>query len=470
MIVRDLDHELISGEQIRRGNLYRRDFLRVGCLSALGMTASGVAGIRTSMSNLACGEDKSAGQTETKMSNKIARNCILIWLDGGPSHLETFDPKPDAPPEVRGPFGTVATSVVGVHLSDLMPRMAERMKDVAIIRSVTSTMGEHNFGTHYLLTGFKPTPALNYPSIGSVVAALDRQNRPLPTNVAIPDHRVGGGRFVSQGFLSSQYRPLEIGGDPGKADFRVQDLDLFTDVTPERLKKRQEYLRRLNEFAETELGQSQLASDPQFEQSFQMMRSADARGAFDLASEPDEIRRQYGPRTIGQSCLLARRLIQRGTRFVTVNNTGWDTHEDLVTRLKEGYTGAKTPVGLIPSLDTALSALIDDLRKCELLDETLIVVMGEFGRTPKLNTAGGRDHWPRVFSLLMAGGSVAGGQVIGSSDNVGQSPVERAVTPADVAATIYQLLGFDPRTKLVTPAGRPIQIAGEGSVISEICG
>ena len=190
------------------------------------------------------------------------------------------------------------------------------------------------------------------------------------------------------------------------------------------------------------------AGDENLEGAFRLVSSAVAKRAFDLTDESESTRRRYGPRTIGQSCLLARRLVERGVPFVTVSNTGWDTHEDLQTRLKDGYTGAKTPVGLIPNLDRAVAALIDDLKQRNLFDETLVVVMGEFGRTPKLNTRGGRDHWPRVFSVMLAGGGAAAGLCFGKSDEIGESPAEDAVTPADLAATVYRLLGIDPKLEL----------------------
>jgi uncharacterized protein (DUF1501 family) len=206
------------------------------------------------------------------------------------------------------------------------------------------------------------------------------------------------------------------------------------------------------------------------EQAYRLIMSPEAREAFDLSREPPRVRQRYGPRTIGQSCLLARRLVERGVPFVTVNNPGWDTHQDMVTRLRDGYTGAAVPVGLVPSLDLALSGLIDDLNERGMLKETLVVVMGEFGRTPKLNTGGGRDHWPRVFSVVLAGGAIAGGQVIGSSDAVGESPRDRPITPSDLAATIYALLGIDPKRKLYTSDGRPVEINDDGQIVRELVG
>jgi len=429
----------------------RRDFLRVGGVSAFGLGLPNLFA-RPAMAS----------------ATAKAKSCILIWLDGGPSHLESFDPKPSAPKEIRGPFGVIPTSVAGIQLSELMPRTAASMQHSTIIRSMTSPLGEHNFGTHYLLTGYKPTPALNYPAIGSVVSHVRQNQGAIPSHVAIPDMRVGGGNFVVPGYLPASVAPFEIGGDPSKPDFRVRDLDPFPGIVDERIQRRRAYLRALNGIQEA--AEANAPDDPAFEQAYRLMTSPAAKRAFDLSAESRETRQRYGGKSIGQCCLLARRLVEAGVPFVTVNNRGWDTHEDLVTRLKDGYTGAKQPVGLIPSLDMAYAALITDLHDRGLLDETLVVVMGEFGRTPKLNTRGGRDHWPRVFSVMMAGGGTPGGQIIGASDDMGESPHDRPVTPADLAATIYQLLGIDPGSTLETGDGRPVKVSSLGTPLSELVG
>ncbi|MCA9123129.1 MAG: DUF1501 domain-containing protein [Planctomycetales bacterium] len=441
-----------------RVGLNRRDFVRVGSLTALGL------GLR----DLLQVERTTADET---LSPQRSRACILIWLDGGPSHLETFDLKPDAPAEVRGPFQPIATCVPGTQICELFPLTARVLDRVAIIRSMTSPLGEHNFGAQYLLTGYKPNSAINYPSFGSVIAHLHQQHSILPTNVAIPTYRVGGGRLSGQGFLPEQTRPFSVGGDPAKPDFRVRDLELYPDVTVSRVDRRRDFLNAFDRFHR---GVEQLSEasgefiDPAFEEAYRLITSTDAKQAFDLASEPAELRRRYGTRTIGQSCLLARRLVERGVRFVTVNNPGWDTHQNAYTRLKEGYTNALVPVGLIPSLDIAFSALVEDLEQRSMLDDTLVVVMGEFGRTPKLNVSGGRDHWPRVFSVAVAGGGMAGGQVVGTSDSVGESPKDRPITPADLACTIYRSLGIDPKHLLRTADGRPIEVNRDGQPIREL--
>jgi len=431
----------------------RRDLLRVGGLTAMGLGLSDLLTLRRA----------SAGAPAK------ARSCILIWLDGGPSHHETFDPKPEAPVEVRGPLETSPTSVPGISFSECLPKTGRRMDRVAVIRSMTSPLGEHNFGTHYLLTGYKPTPVLEYPSFHAVGAHFHEEPGVLPANIAVPDYRVGGGRFSGAGYLSRRTLPFSVGGDPAKPDFQVRDLDLFRGLDLERLSRRRDFVAQLDAFSGLVESAENAPNDPEFEQAFRIVTSADAKSAFDLDQEPRQTRQRYGTRTVGQCCLLARRLVERGVPFVTVNHRGWDTHSDLYTRLKEGYTGAQVPVGLIPSLDLALSALMDDLHDRGLLDETLIVVMGEFGRTPKLNTQGGRDHWPRVFSVALAGGGIRGGQVVGASDAVGEVPHERPVTPSDLTATIFTLLGIDPTTELRTGDGRPVRIAPHGSeVIGEL--
>lgn len=437
----------------------RRDFVRVGGLTALGLGLTELFKLRVV-----------AAEGPTKATTPKAKKCILIWLDGGPSHLETFDLKPDAPAEVRGPFKPIASTVPGTHICELLPKTAAILDKVAILRSVTSPLGEHNFGAHYLLTGYKPTPVVEYPSFGSVVAHLRESQAVLPRHIAVPNFRVGGGKQAGQGFLPTATRPFAVGGDPAKGDFSVRDLDFYPGVDAERIERRRKFLAALDGFSQKVESADNPPTDPEFEQAYRLVTSREAKEAFELSREPAAVRERYGPRTIGQSCLLARRLVERGVPFVTVNNTGWDTHQNLYTQLKEGYTGAKVSVGLVPSLDLALSGLVSDLAERGMLDETLVVVMGEFGRTPKLNISGGRDHWPRVFSVALAGGGIPGGQVVGTSDAVGEGPKDRPITPADLAHTIYKLLGIDPAHTLYTSDGRPVLVNADGQPIRELLG
>lgn len=431
--------------RISNSNLTRREVLRIGGLSAFGLGLSDLF------------RSKVASASKASSVKTPAKSCILIWLDGGASHLETFDLKPNAPTEIRGPLEAVSTKLPGVQISECLPQTAKILDRIAIVRSVTSPLGEHNFGTHYMLTGYKPTPVLEYPVFGGVKAHLATHENVLPPHIAVPDFRVGGGRLTGGGYLPPETRPFAIGGDPSKPDFQVRDLQLTNGLDITRLDRRRRFTQEMDRLAR--LQGDEASSDPNLNRAFQLITSKNAQQAFRIEDEPAQLRNRYGRKTIGQSCLLARRLVERGVPFVTVNHRGWDTHQDLYTRLKEGYTGAKVPVGLIPSLDLALSSLITDLEERSLLEETLVVVMSEFGRTPKLNTSGGRDHWPRVFSVVLAGGGIQGGQVIGASDSAGESPAERPVTPSDLAATIYRLLGIDPQRELHTPDGRPVRIA-----------
>ena len=438
----------------RCDGVLRRDVLKVGALTALGLSLNDWFRIQAANA-----------LTDAKSRKAKARACILIWLDGGPSHLETFDLKPDSPKEVRGPFRPISTNVSGLQISELLPRTAKVADKIAVIRSMTSPLGEHNFGSHYLLSGYKPTPALAYPSLGSVVAHTRTQRSVLPPYVNVGDRPNG---MAGAGYLPASCSPFVLGGDPAKSDFKVRDLDFYSELSETRLRRRREYLQRLDRFSRAVEEATDQPSDPVFEQAYRLTTSPRAKAAFDLSKESAATRNKYGRRTIGQSCLIARRLVERGVPFVTVTDRGWDTHTNLVTRLKEGYTGGS--VGKVPMLDLAFSSLVGDLDERGLLDETLVLVMGEFGRTPKLNTAGGRDHWPRVFSVALAGGGVPGGQVIGRSDSVGESPADRPVTPSDLALSIYALLGIDGEREFHTSDGRPVMVNNGGKLIRELVG
>ncbi len=439
-----------DGCVLPRRRMARRDSIQAGLLSWLGLSVSAAQSLR-------------ADGLSPRVAS--AKSCILLWLDGGPTHLETFDLKPDAPREIRGPFSPIATSVPGLDLSELLPQTALQARHLALIRSMTSPLGEHGLANQYLMTGYQPSPVLEYPEYGSVVARLRPGTGLLPPFIAIPEGNSG-----SSGFLDSAFQPFATGGDPSKVDFRVRDLSLFAEVDESRLHRRRDFVRAFDRARDpsSDTSGGRLGSDVAFEQACRMLLSPEATQAFDLTREPDEVRARYGPRMFGQSCLLARRLVERGVPFVTVTNAGWDTHDSLVLPLKEGFAGAKVGVGLIPVFDAAFSALISDLSERGLLEETLVIAMGEFGRTPKLNSRGGRDHWPRVFSVVLAGAGISGGQVIGASDRIGESPAEDPVTPSDLAASIYTLLGIDPAHEFVTADGRPIRVNQGGRLIRKL--
>ncbi len=400
-----------------------------------------------------------------------AKNCILIWLDGGPSHLETFDLKPLASAEVRGPLNPIQTSVPGIELSECLPLLAQQMDRWAVVRSLTSPLGEHNLGTHYVLTGYQPSAVLQYPAFTSVAAQLRSSHRELPSNIAVPHYRVGGQGFDGGGFLPTSARPFSVNADPAEVMFRGPSVISEGTLTKERIARRREFSKGLSEVQSGVRENSPNVLLPSaFDQAFQLLTSARTREAFDLTQEPDTVRQKYGDRTIGQSCLLARRLVEFGVPFVTVNFTGWDTHANLYTSLKEGFTGAQQPVGLIPLLDQAVSALCNELAERGLLEQTLVLVAGEFGRTPRINAQGGRDHWPRVFSVALAGGGVIGGQLIGTSDRNGEVPKDQPVTPSDLVRTVYHMLGIAPETELQTPDGRPVRVCPDSAtLISGLC-
>jgi hypothetical protein len=429
----------------RCDGISRREFLRVGTLSALGLSLADALRLRAT-----------AGQ-----HNRLP-NCVLVWLDGGPSHLDTFDLKPDAPAEVRGDFRPAATRVPGIQICEHFTRLANHTDKLCIIRSMTSDLGEHNFGRHYLLTGYRPSPVLQYASYGSVVAQCRGGTPLLPPYIAIPD----ASREAGNGYLPRNRGPFEVRSDPSRPDFRVRDLESPAELTMDRLDRRREFLADFDRLSrEIEDSAQRQERDAQFEQAYRLIASPQARRAFDLTQETQAMRQRYGGHRLGQSCLLARRLIEAGCPFVTVTDTGWDNHQQIYRVLREGYVGGRD--GKIPRLDQALTALLTDLHDRSLLRETLVVVMGEFGRTPKLNTAAGRDHWPRAFSVVLAGAGVRGGQVVGASDPRGESPAARPVSPGDLARTIYTLLGIDPDHELRTADGRPVAVAPPGQAVQE---
>ena len=439
----------------------RREIMRIGGLSALGLGLGNFFQLRSALA---------ANPLQAK-----AKSCILIWLDGGPSHLEFFDPKPDAPLEVRGPMSSIATSIPGVRINECLERTAKMMDKLTIIRSMTSPLGEHQLATHYLMTGYKPSPALEYPTLGATVAHTNQQRRRLkdgqesflPPNIAIPSFSA---QVSANGFLPSAAAPFSLGSNPADRNFKVRDLDFYSGIDLKRVSRRREIVNEFDDFSRAMDG-SAGGSDPSLERAYNLITSNKAKNAFKLSEEPKSVRQRYGSDqggTIGQSCLLARRLVERGVPFVSVINDGWDTHENIIELKRRSEMEYNRP---LPSLDRALSALLEDLSNRGLLDETLVIVMGEFGRTPKINSAAGRDHWPNAFSAVLAGGGVPGGQVIGSSDALGELPKDNPVTPSDLAASIYTLLGIDPAGELHTSDGRPVRVAPDGArVIPELIG
>jgi hypothetical protein len=408
-----------------------------------------------------------------------AKSCILLFLAGGPSHLDMWDMKPAAPPEVRGEFKPVATTVPGLQLSEHLPRLARQARRFALVRAAHHRVSNaHWAATYFALTGedrgdftiaIPPGPN-DYPAIGSVLTHLRPPERPIVPFVSLPYVTAEGAGGPPQpgiygGWLGRSYDPLLITKDPNTPGFGIPELTLRAEVDPGRLDDRKGLLGRLNGRLDAlaRSGAAQLLDTYQ-QRAFSLLTSDATRRAFDLAKEPPRLRDAYGRNIYGQSVLLARRLVEAGTRMVTLKwapdaNSTWDTHGQNFVKLKKE---------LLPQLDASLSSLLDDLADRGLLDETLVLCMGEFGRSPRVNGAAGRDHWPRCYSLLLAGGGVRGGLIYGQSDRIGSDPADNPVTPHDLLATFYNLLGIAPELELPDQLGRPVRLAGPGRVIQEL--
>ena len=430
----------------------RRGILRAGMLTAFGLGLDDLFRLRSM-----------AGGAGGVKATKV-KHCILVWLAGGASHIDTFDPKPDAPSDVKGEFKPIDTAVPGLKISEVFPNLAKVMDRVTLIRSVTSPEADHDRAAHHLLTGYRPSPALVYPSFGSVVAkTLEEGRGALPSYVAMPDAPI----FASSGYLTPAYDPFAAGGDPNLEGFRVRDLTPPDQVTLDRLRRRRGMVKSLDGFSRDVTSTPIVTSRDRFaDRAYDLLTSSAAQAAFRIGDETPEMRQAYGRNPFGQSCLLARRLVQAGVSFVTINNRGpgllqWDTHAQNFPAIKNN---------LAPPLDLGLATLLDDLKRLGLIDETLVIAMGEFGRTPKINPNGGRDHHGRANCALLAGAGIPQGLVIGKTDAKGDSPADRPITPADLAATLYTALGIDPNYQFETPDGRPIRLVDGGKPLAELAG
>jgi hypothetical protein len=398
------------------------------------------------------------------------RNCIFLFLVGGPSQVDTFDPKPDAPAEVRGPYKPIKTNVKGMYVSEIFPETAKVADKFAIVRSMYHTAaGVHDTGHQMMQTGRLFQNGMEHPHVGCLYGYLKGRKTDLPAHVLLP-RPIGntGGNMPhgqSAGYLGKAYDPFVLNANPADPNFQVRDLLPPDYITTARLERR----RKLREVVDQQVahleksGEAQLLDDT-FKQAYRLMTSKQAREAFSLNDEPDALRDRYGRNKFGQGCLLARRLIERGVRFVTLNmfetvfnEITWDIHGSAPFSPIECYQNL---VG--PMFDQGYSTLLADLGSRGLLDDTMVVAMGEFGRTPKINPAGGRDHWPQCWSVLFAGGGVRGGQVIGASDEIGAYPKDRPTQPAEVVASVCHSLGIDPEHELKGPSGQRLTAVESG--------
>ena len=422
--------------------LGRRGFLSVGAVGALGISLADVLRMEHAKADI-----KNYASREG-----TAKSIIYIYLPGGAPHQETFDPKPFAPVEYRGPLGSIETSIPGLRLGEMLPHSAKIVDKLAICRSMTHCEAAHERGTHNMFTGYRPSPALQYPSMGSVVSHEYGPRNNLPPYVCIPNQP---NEFAGTGYLSSSYAGFSLGSDPADKNFRVKDLGLPGGVDGTRFEKRRRMLDVVNGyFREKEKSDSLDALDTFYDRAYSLISSQQAREAFDMAKEPDAIKDEYGRNQAGMRMLLARRLVEAGVRFVTLTYGGWDMHENI-------QNGMKTQA---PALDQGFATLIRDLDRRGLLSSTLVCIGSEFGRTPKINNLAGRDHWPKVFSVVMAGGGIKQGIVYGSSNATASEPEDDPLTVQDWATTIYDRLGIVADKELMSPGDRPIEIVDGGKV------
>jgi hypothetical protein len=433
----------------------RRDFLHAGSLAFLGLTMPEFLKLKAA-----------AAVT----SNKDI-NCIQLMLVGGPSQLDTWDMKPDAPSSIRGPFKPIKTNVSGIQISEIFPRMAKHADKFALLRSVYHTAAAvHDTGCQMMQTGRLFQGGLESPNYGSVLRFQKGAKGDMPANVLIP-YTIGqlGGNLPhgdTAGFLGKSYDPFVLNADPSDPNFKVPDLlppDYISAVRVDRRRSWREQIDQSVKYFE-ESNQDAKLMDATFNQAYTLMTSDKAREAFELTQEPEDVRKRYGMNRFGQGCLLARRLVERGVRFVTLNmfetvfnDITWDIHGSAPFSPISCYSDL---VG--PMFDNAYSSLLEDLSQLGLLDTTMVLATGEFGRTPRINPAGGRDHWPQCWTVVMAGGGIKGGQVVGASDSIGAAPQDRPVMPAHVAATVYKCLGIPVDMELKTPQGRVVRLVDHG--------
>jgi hypothetical protein len=423
----------------------RRTFLQVGAATGLGLTLDGF------LRNQARADLKHFESKEGK-----AKSVIHIFLPGGSAHQDSWDPKPNAPIEYRGEMGVIKTKLEGVFFNEHLKRTAEIADKLAICRSMTHGEAAHERGTHNMFTGYRPSPALQYPSFGSVVSHEFGVRNNLPPYVCVPSVPT---TYAGSGYLSSKFAPFALGADPANGNFTVQDLALPGGVDDKRFTTRKNMLSAVNDhFATKEKSDNIAAMDTFYQQAYQLISSPKAKEAFNINAEDAKLRDAYGRNAAGQRMLMARRLVEAGVRFVSLTYGGWDMHSGI----KQGMGGQ------LPVFDQAFATLITDLGQRGLLDSTLVMVSSEFGRTPKINATAGRDHWPKVFSVVLAGGGIKKGVVYGTSDATATEPEDDPLTVEDLSTTVYQCLGINADKELMAPGNRPIEIVDGGKIVKEL--
>ncbi len=434
--------DLHTGRTSDCTGLSRRTFLRVGGLATLGLSLGSYL----------------RATSATPAASRKSVNCILLWMQGGPSHHDTFDPKPDAPAEVRGEFKTIPTTLPGVHIAEHLPMLARNTDKYSIIRGHDPKNGSHGVADHLMMTGHKFNASLAFPCFGSVVGKERGYKDSMPPFVQLGraiDRRFNGG---IAGFLGDEFNPFEVPDDPSRPGFTVRDLSV-ADSARARLDRRYSMLEELDAYDRDGDSAPVKARDAFYEKARGLITSPRAKKAFDLTQETGRTRERYGATGFGQSCLLARRLVESGVQFVTVTDGGWDTHVSNFKSLKERK---------LPVLDRGYSALLEDLSARGLLDNTLVVWFGDFGRTPKINPSAGRDHWASAGVACLGGGGVKAGRVVGATNKLGEFVTDDPVTPQDLAATVYTALGVPLHTWYKTQDGRPIELCPEGKPVRQL--
>ncbi|GIX03636.1 MAG: hypothetical protein KatS3mg113_0642 [Planctomycetaceae bacterium] len=426
----------------------RRHALQIGTLAGLGITLPWFHAVREVFA-------KSHGQAPPSK----AVNCICIWTQGGTSHHDTFDPKPQAPVNIKGEFGVISTAIPGVQFTEILPRMAQELKRYAVLRSWNPQNASHGIAEQYVLTGRKFNPSIHYPTMGSVVSHQFGFKTAMPPYVQLGtaiDNRFGGG---SPGILGLEHAPFVLASDPNATNFTVRDITPPSGVSHDRLERRKQVLSTIDALQRSTSIQPIPYSvlEEHQQTAFNMIMAPETRRAFQIELEDPKLRDAYGRNRFGQSCLLARRLIEAGVRFVTLTDGGWDTHQNNFKSLKNN---------LIPRIDQALPQLLIDLEQRGLLDSTLVVWLTDFGRTPKVNSASGRDHWASAGCVVMAGAGIPGGSVLGATDDEGGRPIRHEYFTEDVVTTIYHLLGLPIDLHVQAPDGRPVRLV-EGRLIKE---
>ncbi|MBX7209438.1 MAG: DUF1501 domain-containing protein [Verrucomicrobiaceae bacterium] len=428
-----------------RSGVSRRDFLYVGMIGGLGLTLPEM--LRLQAAHV---------MPPVESFKPVADSVIHIYLPGGMAQHESWDPKPFAAPEYRGPFTPIKTSVPGEYVGAKFEKIAKIMNKISVIRSMTHGEAAHERGTHNMFTGYRPSPAIKFPSFGSIISHEQGSRNNLPPYVVVPNMVAPE---QGTGYMSSAYGPFALGSDPADKGFTVRDLLTPKDVDEKRFDRRRNLLGVVDEHFKTiEKADAISAMDSFYQAAYGLISSQKAREAFDLSKEPDKLKDEYGRNTAGMRFLLARRLVEAGVRMVSVNYGGWDHHSNI----KGAFEGQA------PNFDQAFARLITDLEDRGMLDKTLVMVSSEFGRTPKINGTNGRDHWPRVFSVALAGGGVKKGYVHGASDALGAEPDRDPVSPQDLARTMYRLLGINADKRIMAEGVRPIDIVNGGQLLQSV--